>query len=323
MLRETPALSATWDTAIPFAAAISRTRFASTRSSGPTGFFRTDRSLAPGLLVLSGIPIKYGGFFGFCEGEPMRGMALSLVIFLVGCGASGANDGAGAGFAAGSGGLTGVAGSTTSGGGAPASTAGASGASSSMPALPSIVAIDMLGALIGPSKSNGAEWDGTGSIPTEIVVGLAAAAGQPEVGPLLNFMQQSAIKSLSAPDAYGIAELDPYGIAELDPYGNGFDTTLTITLATPDNNTGNTFQPSWPLPVPGWRSVPFGPGLKVRVTLKDEDIANPDDIGTATINYEDLVEAWTAQDSHWVRVDDQTNRQLLAVQVQVSGVADH
>jgi hypothetical protein len=173
----------------------------------------------------------------------------------------------------------------------------------------------MLGALIGPSKSNGAEWDGPGSIPTAVVDGLATVAGQPEVGPLLDFMQQSAIKSLSAPD--------PYGIAELDPDGSGFDPTLTITLATPDNNMKDAFQTSWPLPVPGWRSVPFGPGLKVRVTLKDDDLVNPDDIGTATINYEALVKAWTAQDSHWVRVDDQTNRQLLSVQVQVSGVADH
>jgi hypothetical protein len=108
----------------------------------------------------------------------------------------------------------------------------------------------------------------------------------------------------------------------MDPDGSGFDPKLTIHLATTANNTENTFQPSWPTPTPGWRTVPFTPGLKVRVKLQDEDLVEPDDIGTATIKYEDLLVAWKAQDSHWVRVDAQTNKQLLAVQIQVSGIAD-
>ena len=156
----------------------------------------------------------------FASEKPMRVVALSIVIFLVGCGAGSANDGGGGGLAAGSGGLAGVAGSMASGGSARGATTSASGASSSMLALPGIVAIDTLGALIDPRKSNDAEWDGTGSIPAAIVDGLSTATGQPEVGPLLDFMPQSAIKSLSAPD--------PFGLAELDPDGSGFDATLVL-----------------------------------------------------------------------------------------------
>jgi hypothetical protein len=245
----------------------------------------------------------------------MRVIGLSLVVLVVGCGAGSVDGGAG-GSPASSGGRPGTAGD--SGGvtaGAGASVTDTSGASGSTPTLPSIVAIDMLGALIGPCKSDHTEWDSTGPVPSAIIDGLATAAGQPEVGPLLDFMQQSAINALSKPD--------PYGIAEMDPDGSGFDPKLTITLATTADNTQDTFQPDWPPPTPGWRSVPFGPGLEVRVTLQDEDLVNPDDIGKATIKYEDLLAAWKAKDSHWVRVDGQTNKQLLAVQVQVSGIADH
>jgi hypothetical protein len=190
---------------------------------------------------------------------------------------------------------------------------GAGGSTTVQP--PAYVNIDILQTLIGPSKSDGTYWDTTGTIPSSVTNALAAAAGQPEVGPLLEFMASSAVQSLSKPD--------PFGYAELDWAGTGFDSAYDIPLADTSNNTEDTFQPTFPGPPqpPGWQQVAYSDGLLVRVTLTDEDLALNDDIGTATVKHGDILAAWTAQGTYWVRVDDQTQKQLLAIAIQVTTAA--
>jgi len=284
----------------------------------------------------------------------MRLAALLMVLGLVGCSGS---DGAGNANPNGTGGSSGTGGSPTTGGtggtagaggtpnsggtgGTEAATAGAGGNGGSslagtggmaasggdagstagtggegaLPNLPITVGIELLGALIGPGKSDGTQWDGTDTVPPEVLELVATAAGVPGAGALLGVVQDAAYQALSKPD--------PFGVAELNWDGTQFDPDLDLVLADIETNDDDTFQPLWPSPTPSWSDVPFDPGVQVRVTLHDEDLTDHDAIGIATINYDDLVEAWLAQDSHWIRVDDQTQGQLFALQVQVIGVVE-
>ena len=191
------------------------------------------------------------------------------------------------------------------------SSAGDAGA---LPELPATVSIEVLGALIGPGKIDHTTWDGTGTVPPEILMALADAFGYPGVDKIVDVVQQAAYQALSKPD--------PFGTANLNPDGTGFDAADDVTLATIETNTDNTFTPIWPMPYPGWTDLPFDKGLQVRITLYDEDLEYNDDIGVVTVTYADLVEAWKAQDSHWVRVEEQGGGQILAVQIQVSGAVE-
>lgn len=191
------------------------------------------------------------------------------------------------------------------------SDAGATAPADSGPALPSYVNIDILSTLLGPSKSDGTSWDSSGTVPSSITDGLAVALGVPGTGPILNFMASSGVQALSKPDPIGSAQLD---------VGTGFDPTLNLELANTTNNTEDTFEPTWP-GSPGWISVKLSSGLKVRLTVQDEDLVYNDDVGVATVTYADIVAAWIDGRTYWVRVDSQTNNQLLAVAIQVTTAA--
>lgn len=175
-----------------------------------------------------------------------------------------------------------------------------------VPAAPGYVNIEIISALLGPSKSDGTPWDGTGNVPSSVTDGLALALKVPGMGDILNFMASSAVQALSKPDPLGTAQID---------MGGGFGNV--ITLANLNNNTEDTFEPTWP-GQPGWLSVSFSMALKVRVDVKDEDLLNDDDVGVATINGNDLYQAWLDGRTYWVRVEGQTYNQLLAVAVQVT-----
>ena len=191
------------------------------------------------------------------------------------------------------------------------SDAGATTPADSGPTLPSYVNIDILSALLGPSKSDGTSWDESPTVPSSITDGLALALEAPGTGPILNFMASAAVQALSKPDPIGGGQLDQ---------GTGFDPTLNIELANETNNTEDTFEPTWPGP-PGWRSVRLSSALKLRMTIRDEDLVYNDDVGVATVTYADVVAAWIDGRTYWVRVDSQTNNQLLAVAIQVTTAA--
>jgi hypothetical protein len=207
-------------------------------------------------------------------------------------------------------------GTSTDLGGADSTSAGApdlasAGQAGAPPQLPATVSIEVLSALIGPGKVDGTTWDGTGTVPPDILEALADAFGYPGVDKIVDVVQQAAYQALSKPD--------PFGTANLNPDGSGFDAINDVELATRITNTEDTFTPIWPMPFPGWKDLAFDDALQVRLTLYDEDLSLDDDMGVVTINYADLLEAWQAQDSHWIRVEDQGDGQILAIQVQVSG----
>ena len=231
-------------------------------------------------------------------------------------GGSGGAVGAGSGglAAGGSGaGTGGLGGHDTGAAGAPASGSGGVGGGAGGPgtggAATPLVTIEVVQCLIGPGKSDGTEWDYDGEIPQTVTTGLATVLGQPGVGPIINFLASSAVTALSKPD--------PYGWAEIATNGSGFDPANRIVLADTTTNMEDTFQPLW-LNVRGWRSVPLSSSTMVRVTLLDEDLVHDDAIGIATIPGTQLQAALAAGGTYWVRVEQMTQNQLLAIGVQVT-----
>lgn len=147
-------------------------------------------------------------------------------------------------------------------------------------------------------------------IPQDVLttVGNALAGGDPVgvvlaalAGPALN----SAIGTLDKPDAYGWAQATVFG-AIGDSYW----------LAQPADAVPDNYTPIWPY---GWhyQNVPIDSDLRIGVTLMDSDLVNDDPIGTAEINSTDIQDALTAQQKFYVRVDDQTDGQLLFIGISV------
>jgi hypothetical protein len=184
----------------------------------------------------------------------------------------------------------------------------ASPAPDTAPKPPTYVNIEILSVLLGPSKSDGTSWDASGTVPSSVTDGLAAVLRLPGTGEILNFMASAAVQALSKPDPIGTAQID---------VSTGFDAKLDRELANDTNNTEDTFEPTWP-GNPGWSSVMFSTDLKVRVKIKDADLVEDDDVGVATLVGSDIYQAWLDGRTYWVRVDEQTNRQLLAVAIQVT-----
>jgi hypothetical protein len=57
--------------------------------------------------------------------------------------------------------------------------------------------------------------------------------------------------------------------------------------------------------------------VRILVELWDDDLVNDDPIGAAEINSTDLMDALVAQQKFYVRVDDQTEGQLLFLGISV------
>ena len=98
----------------------------------------------------------------------------------------------------------------------------------------------------------------------------------------------------------------------------GFLAEYQIVLADKTNNWEDTFTPTFLNGNGGWTGVPFTEQTRIRVTLEDLDLQNDDPIGTAIINYGDLVEAWAENTKFWINVATQTQNQLLFLGVVVS-----
>ena len=66
-----------------------------------------------------------------------------------------------------------------------------------------------------------------------------------------------------------------------------------------------------------WKNVPLGHGARAKLTLFDKDLTKSEPIGTAEITEQDMQAALAAGKVYQVRVDDQTNRQLLFIAISV------
>ncbi len=78
----------------------------------------------------------------------------------------------------------------------------------------------------------------------------------------------------------------------------------------------DTFTPQFQGP-PTWRDVPFDGTSRITVDLLDDDMVDDDPVGSFQIGPEDMLEAFRAGNVYQVRVDAQTNEQVLFAAISV------
>lgn len=172
--------------------------------------------------------------------------------------------------------------------------------------LPKTVTVTAIGAYVGPGMADGSQWDGVGTVPPETITALGQALGASNpIIALATFFADPAVDLLAKPDPIASGEVYAYGKWQAG-----------LELANITNNTEDTFTPLWPQS-PSWTGVPFDSKTRVRFTVLDEDFSANDPIGTAEINYSDLLTAYQLGKVHHVRVADQTQNQLLFVSISV------
>ncbi len=180
---------------------------------------------------------------------------------------------------------------------------GAASPSAAPAKLPAFVSVQLRQALVAPTKTAGARWDGP-PLPDLGVIGLVAdALGKTNAySAVANLLASPVVAAFERPDPVGLARVMIGGslILEQPLETAGGDTLTPLFSATP------------PL------RVPFVPSAHVEVTLWDhDDITQDDPIGAANLSYDDLLAALRAGNQHPVRVADQTNQQLLFLDILV------
>jgi hypothetical protein len=103
-------------------------------------------------------------------------------------------------------------------------------------------------------------------------------------------------------------------LARPDPYGSAEVESVAGVVAHPLVMIKDTFTPQWNV---RWDRVPLTASTRLRVSLMDKDLANEDPIGEVVLNAQDLLGAMATGTNDQIRVDGQTNGQLLFVGVEV------
>lgn len=172
---------------------------------------------------------------------------------------------------------------------------------------PATLVIYLNDAIIGPgNKTEGAQWDGPGDVSPEVWEAVnTALLGPNPFNDVLAYFETAAVQALGRPDPFGYAEIAA---------GGGYD--YPIELWSIADNYEDTLTPAFP-PNSGWVGVPLSDGLRIRVHLDDEDLANNDPIGTAEITAADIVAALRAGDVHHVNVAGDTNDAILFISISV------
>lgn len=173
---------------------------------------------------------------------------------------------------------------------------------------PEVVDVSFEGAVVTPTKQDQTNWD-SGSEPYEAALDAYAAfnPGSARLTKALSFFAEHA-------DAF--AKPDPFGWSEVN-VGSGFGAEMN--LADTDTLTEDTFTPLWP-GSPTYLDVQLAETTRIRITVRDEDITNHDDIATVVIDSEDLLDAYRSQDVYGVNVYDQGLQQLWFVNLTVTAV---
>ena len=178
---------------------------------------------------------------------------------------------------------------------------------------PRVYDVAIVGALVGPGKAiDDAVWDGFGPISREATDDIAALAGlftagvptgeqQPLGGALLNEVANKFAQGLARPDVYGTFSL--VGPASYQDPGR-YDLASQVFKDTYTPHFGG-----------GFKGLDFSAGNRIRIELFDEDFENDDPIGTAEINAAHVEYAATEQGVVGIWVGDQTNGQVLFINI--------
>jgi hypothetical protein len=205
---------------------------------------------------------------------------------------------------------TGFAGSSAVDAGAPLLDAGVADEDASPPSdgayTGRLVTIQIKDAIIAPGKADGSNWDGFGKVDSSVVQAVAAALLESDPA-------AKVVAALASPVLSNIDKPDPYGTAQLTAYGM---TVAPAARVTRDGAIPDTFTPIWPSTFE-YKNVPIDTDVRISVDLWDKDLLDDDPIGDAEINSTDLRAALAAQNKYEVRVDGQTDGQLLFVGIEV------
>lgn len=170
----------------------------------------------------------------------------------------------------------------------------------------------MIDATVAPGTAQGKSWDGPGLVSIEVMQGVSKLLARiPARGRVEDATKTGAVVAeIGAAIAASIAPPDPKGQADLLVAGT------SRRLSLPERH--DTFHPTWSGIT--FDQVPLVEGLRLRVQLFDaDDIGSDDPIGTAELTYEDIVEALSYEQVVQLRVDNQTNGQLLFLGISVTG----
>jgi hypothetical protein len=168
--------------------------------------------------------------------------------------------------------------------------------------LPAFVAVEFRGALIAPTKVNGAPWDGPGPLDASAATLIAKAlAGADPYDAALSVLANPAIAALDKPEPFGDARVMNAGAV-----------LLHVPLQTSERDTLT----------PIWNSataprVPLAPSTRIEITLLDKDLEFDDAMGVATVTESDLVAALRAGTVYHVPLAEQTHNQVLFLDLSV------
>jgi hypothetical protein len=170
--------------------------------------------------------------------------------------------------------------------------------------LPAFVNVEVRQARLGPSKVGGNAWDGFGRLDGNGQTLVLQALGKSDpIAELAVVFANPALAALEKPDPAGSVRCMS-GAVELQ--------RLTLPKVQ------DTFTPIWTSTA--LTRVPLAQTTRLEVDLWDKDLAVDDPMGTSTITYTDLVSALQEGTVHHVRVAEQTNNQVLFIDVSVTAL---
>lgn len=161
--------------------------------------------------------------------------------------------------------------------------------------LPRFARVAFVGLLAGPGKVDGTQWDGPGGAVSredwqQVAVALGAANPYAAV---IGVFAGPTLQALEKPDCGGSAVLTSSA-------GTGTQWTLTKKQ--------DTFTPQWGAT---WDHVPLDGTARIRVEVIDHDLFFNDPMGIFEVPSASIHAALAAGKVLPVRVEDQTNRQIL------------
>jgi hypothetical protein len=180
---------------------------------------------------------------------------------------------------------------------------GCGGASSAADVeLPKFVNIQFRQALIGPTKVDGAAWDGVGrlDLSSQGLLGSALAAANPHAQ-VAQFLANPTLAALEKPDPR----------ARVRAFA-GPRPLQSLSLKSEQDNTLT----------PIWREarlerLALAPNLRIELELYDSDLIGDDAMGAGTITRADVIAALRAGTVHPIRFAEQTHKQVLFVDISV------
>lgn len=172
------------------------------------------------------------------------------------------------------------------------------------------VDVEVVGLQVGVCKTNGEQWDGTGTVPQEqqrAVLGMVRNGVDPST--IATQVAAWGGRGKAAPDPLGFVELRGPNTPEAFR-GKRLPLDKRSTWARDD------FSPRFARSY-GFRGIQLGQGDALQVTVQDMEFQTKEMIGVAEIPFAQLARAFDAQQVTEVYVGDQTNGQLLYVLITV------